>query len=101
MLFGLSVYYALPIALLSANLSLLLFIFFFILLGMIMGLTLLAANFQGVCEMAVTYVFLFWESKMMRTLVLKNLSTHKDRNSLTAIIFSLTLGCIIFLIVSS
>jgi hypothetical protein len=31
--------------------------------------------------------------------VFKNLVSHKERNSLTAIIYSLTLSCLIFLIV--
>ena len=34
----------------------------------------------------------------MKLLILKNLTTHRERNQLTAIIQSLTLGCIIFLI---
>jgi hypothetical protein len=36
----------------------------------------------------------------MKMLILKNLTAHKQRNKLTAIIFSLTLGCLIFLVVS-
>lgn len=43
-IYGISIYYLLPLALLSANYSLILQIFFFILLGMIFGLTLLAFN---------------------------------------------------------
>mmetsp|Transcript_39219 Transcript_39219/g.28359 ORF Transcript_39219/g.28359 Transcript_39219/m.28359 type:complete len:219 (+) Transcript_39219:1305-1961(+) len=43
-IYGISIYYLLPLALLSANFSLILQIFFFILLGMIFGLTLLAFN---------------------------------------------------------
>ena len=37
----------------------------------------------------------------MKKLVLKNLTAHKMRNKMTSIIFSLALGFIIFLIVSS
>lgn len=42
--FGISIYYFLPLALLSQNYGLILDIFFVILLGMILGLTLLAFN---------------------------------------------------------
>jgi len=43
-LYGLSIYYFLPLAMLSFNFSLILKIFFFILIGMLMGLSLLAFN---------------------------------------------------------
>lgn len=42
--YGLSVYYYLPLAMLSFNFALILKIFFFILVGMLLGLTLLAFN---------------------------------------------------------
>jgi len=35
----------------------------------------------------------------MQELIMKNLITHKQRNKLTAIIYSLTLGSMIFLLV--
>ena len=37
----------------------------------------------------------------MRTLLLKNLAAHKGRNYLTSMIYALTLGCIIFLLVTA
>ena len=37
----------------------------------------------------------------MRTLLRKNLGAHKQRNYLTSIIYALTLGCIIFLLVTA
>ena len=42
--YGLSIYYFLPLAMLSFNFSLILRIFFFILVGMLFGLSLLAFN---------------------------------------------------------
>lgn len=42
--YGLSIYYFLPLAMLSFNFSLILKIFFFILVGMLFGLSLLAFN---------------------------------------------------------
>ena len=44
---------------------------------------------------------LCWETTVMRTLLRKNLASHKHRNFLTSIIYALTLGCIIFLLVTA
>ena len=76
-------------------------IFFAILLGMMAGLTILVSNLQGILETLLVYILLFWESKSMRALLRKNLGAHKQRNFLTSIIYSLTLGCIIFLLVTA
>jgi FtsH-binding integral membrane protein len=37
----------------------------------------------------------------MKILIRKNLSAHRENNKLTSIIFSLTLGCIIFIVVAA
>ena len=37
----------------------------------------------------------------MRTVLKKNMVTHRRKNKLTAIIYSLSLGCIIFLLTSA
>ena len=37
----------------------------------------------------------------MKILVAQNITAHKKKNQLTAIIYSLTLGCIIFLLTSA
>ena len=100
-IFGISVYYFLPLGLLSMNLGMILSIFLAILLGMMAGLTLLATNLQGILEVILVYVFFFWESKSIRALLRKNLGAHKQRNFLTSIIYALTLGCIIFLLVTA
>jgi len=75
-------------------------IFFMILLGMILGLTLLAVNLRGILEYLLVYFLLFWEKASMRTLLLKNLIAHKRNNQMTSVIYALTLGTIIFLIVA-
>mmetsp|Transcript_18017 Transcript_18017/g.30686 ORF Transcript_18017/g.30686 Transcript_18017/m.30686 type:complete len:557 (+) Transcript_18017:920-2590(+) len=98
--YGLSIYYFLPLAMLSFNFALVLKIFFFILVGMLFGLSLLAFNLQRFLEIILVYVFFFWEKQSMRNMILKNLTAHKLRNKMTSIIYSLALGFIIFLIVS-
>ncbi len=72
-------------------------IFLFILFGIIFGLTILALKFQRAIETFFTYFFLFFEKKSLQALVLKNLVANRDRNKMTAILYSLGLGFIIFL----
>lgn len=76
-------------------------IFFFILIGLLLGLVLISFNLQRIMELFIVNVCLFFEAKSMKMLVLKNLSAHRPANKMTSIIFSLTLGCIIFVIVDS
>jgi len=101
LVYGTTIYYWLPKAMLEMNLNLILQIFFLILLGMLFGLVVLASNLQGLVGSILTSVFLFWESNSMRGLLAKNVIAHRGRNQLTSNIYALTLGCIIFLIVSA
>ena len=79
-LYGVSIYYLMPLSLLSGNFNLILIIFFSILMGMVLGLTMLAYNLQNVTQIGLTYVFFWWEKSYMRQLILKNLVAHTQRN---------------------
>jgi hypothetical protein len=68
---------------------------------MILGLTLIAFNLQRSFELLIVYTLLFFERASMKLLIIKNLSAHRESNKLTSIIYSLTLGCIIFIIVAA
>lgn len=59
--YGLSIYYFLPLAMLSFDFALILKIFFFILVGMLFGLSLLAFNLQRFLEIIFSKVFLIFE----------------------------------------
>lgn len=98
--FGFGVYYIFPLALLSLDLNLLLNMFFFLLLGMLLGLVLLSLNLEHLLERAIVRLFLFWERKAISKLVLKNLVAHRIRNRKTTIMYALSLGFIIFINVS-
>jgi len=100
-IFGVSVYYFLPLGLIAQNIGVIMWVFFAILIGMLVGLTLLVTNLQGLLETILVHIFFFWEQKSMRALLQKNLGSHKQRNYLTSIIYSLTLGIIIFLLVTA
>ena len=97
---GTTIYIILPQALLAENAGLILQIFFLILIGMILGLTLISANLRGFVEILVTYALFWWEKKSMRSLIKKNLVAHKRTNKLTSIIYALTIGVVIFLCVA-
>jgi hypothetical protein len=79
-IYGVSIFFFLPYSLLQLNLTLLLGIFFAILLGMIFGLTLISYNFQYLFEYLVVKILLCWERQSMKQLILKNLVAHKQKN---------------------
>lgn len=99
-MYGVSIYYLLPLALLSLNLTLVMRIFIFILFGMLFALSLIALNTQRIFEILFTHIFLFFEKESLKQMVLKNLTAHRDRNKLTSLIYSLALGFIIFLVIT-
>ena len=98
---GILIYYLLPSSVLNFEIGLLLEIFFMILIGMILGLTLITFNLQRILELLTVHFLLFYELKSMKLLIMKNLSAHRESNRLTSLIYSLTLGCIIFIVVAA
>ena len=100
-IFGIIIYYGLPLAMLLLNFGLILTIFFMILMGLLLGLVLFSVNLQSALEHALLHILLFWEKKSIKILVAQNIMAHKKKNQLTAIIYALTLGCIIFLLTSA
>lgn len=98
--FGFAVYYVVPLSLLTMDLTLLLNIFFFILIGMLMGLVLLSLNLEPLLERLLVNGLLFWEKATIRAMVIKNLVAHRKRNTKTTIMYALSLGFIIFIMVS-
>ena len=100
-IFGVVIYYGLPLAMLKLNFGLILTIFFLILMSLLLGLVLFSVNLQGALECALLHLLLFWEKKSMKILLAQNITAHKRTNQLTAIIYALTLGCIIFLLTSA
>ena len=79
-LYGVTIYYTLPAALMSMNFSMVGKIVIFILVGLLFALVLLAFNVQPIMERFLSRVFLFFEIKSMRLMALKNLSAHRNRN---------------------
>jgi len=96
-LYGVTIYYTLPAALMSLNLSLVGKVVIFILVGLLCALVMLAFNLQPIMERLLSRFFLCFELKSMRLMALKNLSAHRNRNQMTALIYSLALGFLMFL----
>ena len=68
---------------------------------MIFGLSLIALNLQKLIEIFLCETLLFFEKRSMKILIRKNLIAHRESNRLTSIIYSLTLACIIFIVVAA
>ena len=67
--FGIAIYYGLPLAMLKLNFGLILTIFFMILMSLLLGLVLFSVNLQGALEHALLHILLFWEKKSMKILL--------------------------------
>ncbi|KAL6076916.1 FtsX domain-containing protein [Balamuthia mandrillaris] len=99
-LVGAGIYYVFPLSLLTMNLTFLLNMFFTLLIGMLLGLVMLSLNLQPLIERVLVAVLLCWEKTAIRAVVLKNLVAHRPRNRKTTILYALSLGFIIFIIIS-
>jgi hypothetical protein len=51
-------------------------------------------------ERICTQIFLFFEQASIKAMVVKNLAAHRRRNQMTALIYSLSLGFLLFLSIS-
>jgi len=100
-LMGTIIYYVLPKTLVNMNLGVLIEVFLMILVGMILGLGLITLNLQKMVELILLNVFLFYEKASMKLLIKKNLIAHTESNRLTAVIYSLTLGSIVFTMITA
>ena len=98
--FGGMIYYLMPLALVSFDLTLMLYIFFGLLVGMLAGLTMLSLNLERPLEHLLASVFLFWTGEATRTSMHKNLVAHRARNRKTTIMYALSLAFILFVIVT-
>ncbi|KAJ3372407.1 hypothetical protein GGF31_001848 [Allomyces arbusculus] len=94
---GFMVYYMVPVAFIFNDTGLLFRILTIILLGMVVGQTLVAQVLQHVLEMAVMAIMVVAAGdKVILGVVAKNLASHLKRNQKTALMFTLCLAYIIF-----
>eukprot|EP01084_Bolivina_argentea_P186264 321107_1 len=93
-LFGWFIYYFLPQAFLSGNLSELSIMLFSLMLAMLFGFVLIGINMQHIIERIIVKIILFWEKRPIPNIVIKNLIAHRIRNRKTAVMYSLSLSFI-------
>ncbi|KPA82247.1 hypothetical protein ABB37_03359 [Leptomonas pyrrhocoris] len=97
---GFAAYVFFPTSVITQNFSLMFYIFFLVLLGMLGGLVMLATNFERVMETMVRLVFMSWEHRAVRSMVTKSLSAHVLRNRQTTVMYALSVGFLVFITVA-
>ena len=97
--YAISIYYFLPLSLLSFNLALILLIFLLILVGMLIGFIILSLNIESIVQKGFTYLFFFWTKSYIKDIIFKNLSAHKIRNRKTSLMYCLSVGFFIMITV--
>ena len=75
-----SIYFGLPLSILANNIGLILTIFFIILMGLLLGLVMLATNLQSAFEFLLMHILLFWETNALKMILKKNMVNHKQKN---------------------
>ncbi|KAI9140455.1 FtsX-like permease family-domain-containing protein [Paraphysoderma sedebokerense] len=93
---GFLVYYMVPLSFIFNNLGLFFRILTIILLGMVLGQTLLGQVLQHGLELIALRLCVWGTDRKLRDVVAKNLSSHLKRNRKTALMFTLCLAYIIF-----
>eukprot|EP01083_Nonionella_stella_P097731 274723_1 len=97
-LFGFCVYYVFPLALITQRLSLVLTMFFALMIALLIGLLLLSFNVQHLIEKGIVLLlFAWWEKRHIPYLVHKNIIAHKQRNQKTSLMYASSLGFIIMI----
>lgn len=91
------IYYLLPKGIINQDITLLMFVFFTILLGLLIGLILISISFQYLIEKLLAYALLFWINATDFILILKNLSAHRFKNRRSSILYALSVALIVFL----
>ena len=72
-------YYVFPLALITQRLSLLLMMFFALMISMLIGLLILSFNLQHLIEnFLIATLFQWWESKQIPYIVKKNMIAVQD-----------------------
>ena len=94
-IYGASIYYFLPLSMLSLNFGMMGAIFLWILCGILLGFALLSRNIETFFQKFLTNTLLFFFKNHIKILILKNLSAHKLKNKKTSLMFTLSVGIFI------
>lgn len=97
-LMGVVSYYFIPRAVLMMDLGQLVEVLDFILIGMICGITILVSLGRGLLESGIKAIVMFvcWRDRGLKGLVTNGMERHNERNTKTALMFSLSVAFMIF-----
>ena len=95
---GIFTYYVAPTAFLFGNYELFFYILNGVLLLMILGLTFVSILILPYIQAAFLNIFLLVvrKDRKLKTLVMKNMESHQNRNTKTSIMFAICLSFLIF-----
>ena len=79
-IYGASIYYFLPLSLISMNFGMIGAIFLWILFGILLGFVLLSRNIENLLQKILTYILLFFTKSYTKLLIMKNLAAHRLKN---------------------
>ena len=94
-IYGASIYYFLPLALIALNYGMMGLILLWILFGILLGFILLSQNIEHLLQKGLTYLLLFFTKSYTKLLILKNLAAHRIKNRKSSLMFSLSVGIFI------
>ena len=94
-IYGASIYYFLPLSLISMNFGMIGAIFLWILFGILLGFVLLSQNVEHLLQTILTYILFFFTKSYTKLLILKNLAAHRLKNKKSSLMFSLSVGIFI------
>ena len=94
-IYGASIYYFLPLSLISMNFGMIGAIFLWILFGILLGFVLLSRNIENLLQKILTYILLFFTKSYTKLLIMKNLAAHRLKNKKSSLMFSLSVGIFI------
>jgi hypothetical protein len=93
---GFVVYYLIPLAFIYQEMSVFFYILNAILLGMLLGLCLVAVVLQPLLERIVLFCIVLGPDRRMLTLIKKNLAGHRHRSRKTFLMFVLAVAFVVF-----
>lgn len=91
---GFIVYYCMPLSFIFDNMMLFFIMLEFILIIMITGICMMLYVVEPYAESAVLVVLLWGDERKLKTLISKNLRSHRERNSKAYMMFLLSVGCL-------
>ncbi len=96
-LYGASIYYFLPLSLISINFIMLGAIFLWILFGILLGFVILSINIENLLQKYITNILFYYSNSYIKNLIIKNLTAHRIKNRKTSLMYSLSIGVFIMI----